>query len=153
MADDQAGSLTYVLDHNFGSNVLRVLQESGVRPNGRITSLAELGFPGDTPDEDWISDLGKRGGHVAISRDGDILNVAVQRKAWQAEKLSMLLLDKKWGLLPLREIVRSLLYWWPHMTRYSAASKPGTAWTVSHKVPEPDVKGIRLVTGPDADRF
>ena len=147
MAVDAAGGLTFVLDENLGAGVLNILRLARVQPVGRLTSLEELGFVMGGPDEDWLLKLGKLGGHVAVTRDGEILNAAVRRDAWQASGVRILLLDKKWGLMPLRDIVRALLYWWPLMVRYAQAGAPGTAWTISHKVHEPPETGIRLVTG------
>ena len=51
--------LTYVLDQNLSANILAMLRDAGAEPVGRITSLAELGYPGDTPDAVWLSDLGR----------------------------------------------------------------------------------------------
>jgi len=147
MAVDASGGLTFVLDENLGGNVLSILRMARVQPEGMLTSLEELGFSAGDADEDWISALGQRGNFVAITRDGEILNAAVRRDAWRASGVRLLLLDKKWGLMPIRDIVRSLLYWWPMMVRYAQAGAPGTAWTVSHKVQEPPETGIRLVTG------
>jgi hypothetical protein len=147
MAVDASGGLTFVLDENLGGNVLSILRMARVQPEGMLTSLEELGFSAGDADEDWISALGQRGNFVAITRDGEILNAAVRRDAWRASGVRLLLLDKKWGLMPIRDIVRSLLYWWPMMVHYAQAGAPGTAWTVSHKVQEPPETGIRLVTG------
>jgi hypothetical protein len=146
MAVDNSGGLTFVFDENLGG-VLSILRMARVRPEGMLTSLAELGFPEGASDEDWISELGRRGNFVAVTRDGEILNAAVRREAWRASGVRLLLLDKKWGMMPIRDMVRALLYWWPLMVRYAQAGAPGTAWTVSHKVQEPPETGIRLVSG------
>lgn len=149
MAAAEDGGLTFVLDHNFRQSVLDILRWSKVRPEGRITSLAEMGIAGETADEVWIPLLASKGKCVAVTRDGEILNAAVRRRAWKQAGVSLLLLDRSGGL-PLRELARTLLFWWPHMVEYAQAGQPGTAWTVSHKVPDAPEKGIRLVTGPGA---
>lgn len=146
MAVDASDGLTFVLDENLGG-ALSILRMARVQPEGKLSSLEELGFPAGTADEDWISELGQRGNFVVVTRDGEILNAAVRRDAWRASRVRLLLLDKKWGLMPIREIVRALLYWWPLMVRYAQAGAPGTAWTVSHKIQEPLETGIRLITG------
>ena len=60
MAGDADGSLTFVLDHNLGRNVLAVLRMARASPEGRITSLDDLGIPGDTSDEAWLTVLASR---------------------------------------------------------------------------------------------
>jgi hypothetical protein len=149
MASDAQGSLTFALDRNLGPNVLRILQLAKIDPVGRITSLEEMGIAGNTPDETWLGELGKLGKFVAVTRDGDILNAIVRPAAWRSSGVSLLLLDRKWGSLPLREIARTLLFWWPHMVAHARAGVAGTAWTVSHNMPHAPEGGIRLVTAPD----
>lgn len=139
-----SGSLTFVLDQNFGPSTLQLLRHARVEPVSRITSLAELGYPANADDEDWMPQLGKRGHHVVVTRDGAILQAAIRVNAWERSGLTLLLLDGQWGQLPFRELSRALLYWWPIMVEQSEAAKPGTAWTVPHGVPNPS-KQIRLV--------
>ena len=143
-----AKGLTYVLDQNLSRNVLEVLKGSRVEPLGRITSLDELGFAGDVDDIDWLSALGRTGNHCVVTRDGDILQAALERNTWASSGVSLLVLAGKWGTRPLRDLVRGLLYWWPYMVEYAEAGKPGTAWTVKADVPSPPANGIRLVRGP-----
>jgi hypothetical protein len=142
------GELTYVLDQNFSDHMLQLLRLSKMEPVGRITSLAELGFAGSTPDEQWLSDLGRQGGFCVVTRNGAILQASIQRRAWSTAGVSLLVLDKQWGQQPRRELSRRLLYWWPHMISHAEAGQPGNAWTVPHGVPDPPARGIRLVTGP-----
>jgi hypothetical protein len=146
MAVHASGDLTFVLDENLGG-ALPILRMARAQPEGMLTSLEELGFPAGTLDEVWISELGRRGNFVVISRDGEILNATVRRDAWGASDVRLLLLDKRWGLMPIRDIMRALFYWWPMMARYAQAGAPGSAWTVTHKIQEPPETGIRLVTG------
>lgn len=142
--------LTYVLDQNFSNQMLQLLRLARVEPVSRITSLTELGFAGDTTDEQWLSELGRQGGFCVVTRDGAILQVSIERKAWSAAGVSLLVLDKQWGQQPGRELSRRLLYWWPYMVGHAEAGRPGSAWTVPHHVPPPPARGIRLVTGPGA---
>jgi hypothetical protein len=146
MAVDAAGGLTFVFDENLGG-ILEIMRMARVHPVGMLTNLHELGFRPGTPDEVWISDLGERGGHVVVTRDGRILNAAVRREAWRASGIRLLLLDGKWGQMPIRDIVRALFYWWPLMVQYAQAGSPGTVWKVSRNVPEPAQSGIQLVGG------
>jgi hypothetical protein len=149
MAGNIKSGLTFVLDHNLGKNVLQILRLAKVQPEGLITSLEEMGIPGETPDEAWLMALRQKGGCVAVTRDGEILNAAVRRAAWRASGVSLLLLDKKWGLVPIKEIARTLLFWWPHMVEHAYAGVAGSAWTVSPNIPAAPSKGIRLVRPPE----
>ncbi len=149
MAGEPKGGLTFILDHNLGKNILGILRLAKVHPEGSITSLEEMGIPSEAPDEVWLKALGEKGSCVAVTRDGEILNVVVQRAAWRAAGVSLLLLDKKWGLLPIREIARALLYWWPSMVDHANAGVLGTAWTISPNIPPIPANGIRLVAPPN----
>ena len=143
----RTSGLTFVLDQNFGSPLLQMLRLARVEPVGRITSLDELGYDADAHDEVWMPQLGKSGPHAVITRDGAILQAAIRVEAWRQSGLTLMLLDGQWGQLPLRDLSRSLAYWWPHMVAQAEAARPGTAWTVPHGVPAP-TKAIRLVTPP-----
>ena len=143
-----ASGLRFVLDQNLGRHVLGFLRQAEICPADQVTSLEELGYARDLDDEEWIADLGRRGGHIAITRDGNILNAAIRREAWLSSGLGMILLDKKWGGLPRRDWPRHLLYWWPYMTTRAIEGKPGAAWTVSCRISEPPQGWIRQVTGP-----
>jgi hypothetical protein len=143
-----ANRLKFVLDQNLGRHVLGFLRSSEVCSPDQVTSLEELGYARDLADEEWIADLGKRGGYIAVTRDGNILNAAIRRDAWISSGLGMLLLDKKWGMLPRREWPRHLLYWWPYMTTRVLSGQPGGAWTVACRIAEPPKEWIKAVTGP-----
>jgi len=118
-----------------------------VCPDEQLTSLAELGYAGDMADEDWITALGARSGHVAITRDGNILNAVVRRSAWRASGLGLIILDKKWGSLPRREWARHMLYWWPVMTARVLQGAAGAAFTVAPRIQEPPANWMREVSG------
>lgn len=147
MAVDPAPELTFVLDQNLGGSMIEILRLAKARPVGRITTLSELGYPGDADDEDWMADLGGRGDYVAVTRDSKILNEAVRRAAWRSSGIRILLLKDDWGRLPIRELARALLYWWPRMVLHADAGTPGTAWSVAYRVYEPPQDAIRLITG------
>ena len=137
-----------MLDQNLGRVVLGFLRQSEVWPPDKLTSLSELGYASDLDDEKWIADLGRKGGYIAVTRDGNVLNAAIRREAWLTSGLGMILLDKKWGGLPRRDWPRHLLYWWPYMTARALEGKPGSAWTVSCRIADPPKEWIRQVTGP-----
>ncbi|MFC0389650.1 PIN-like domain-containing protein [Muricoccus vinaceus] len=141
----ETGGLTFVFDQNFGSRTVELLRLGRMQPVDRITTLTELGYAADAPDEEWMPQLGARGSHAVITRDGEILRASVRLDAWKASGLTLLLLDGRWGQLPLHDLTRGLIYWWPLMVEQATAAKPGTAWTVPHAVQAPS-KGIRLVT-------
>lgn len=141
----ETGGLTFVFDQNFGEKTVDLLRLGRMPPVGRITTLTELGYAADAPDEEWMPQLGAKGPHAVITRDGEILRASVRLDAWKASGLTLLLLDGRWGQLPIHDLTRALVYWWPLMVQQATAAKPGTAWTVPHAVPAPP-KGIRLVT-------
>ena len=48
--------------------MLAILRAAKLQPEAELTSLDELDYQGDVPDEEWIAALGKKGGHVTIMR-------------------------------------------------------------------------------------
>jgi hypothetical protein len=141
----ETGSLTFVFDQNFGEKTVDLLRLGKMLPVGRITTLTQLGYAADALDEEWMPQLGAKGPHAVVTRDGEILRASVRLDAWKASGLTLLLLDGRWGQLPFHDLTRALIYWWPLMVEQATAAKLGTAWTVPHTVPA-SPKGIRLVT-------
>jgi hypothetical protein len=127
--------------------MLAVSRIAGVCPEDQLTSLPELGYAGDMPDEEWMAALGAKGGDVAVTRDGNILNAAVRRSAWRSSGLGMIILDKKWGSLPRRDWARHILYWWPVMTARVLQGPAGNSFTVAPKIQEPPSTWIRIISG------
>ena len=145
MAGD-ATDLTFVLDENLGGpHIPEVLRIGKARPEGRITSLVALGIERGMDDENWMPKLGAMGSFAVVTRDGAILRAAIRREAWKGTGLRLMLLGGKWGQMPRRELIRGIVYWWPHIVGYAESAAPGTAWSVSPTVPEPPAVGIKLV--------
>jgi hypothetical protein len=147
----EESSLTFVFDQNIGPRTVELLQLSRLQPVGRIKTLTELGFASDAPDEAWMPELGAAGRYAVVTRDGEILRASIRLNAWRASGLILLLLDGHWGQLPIHDLNRALVFWWPLMVQQASASRLGTAWTVPHKVPPPS-KAIRLVTPQVAEQ-
>ena len=140
------GDLTFVLDENLGGpHIPEVLRIGKARPEGRITNLKAVGIERGMHDEDWMPKLGAMGSFAVVTRDGAILRAAIRREAWKGTGLRLMLLGGKWGQMSRRELIRGIVYWWPHIVGYAEAAAPGTAWSVSPTVPEPPASGIRLV--------
>lgn len=137
--------LTYVFDENLGG-LPAILKLARTRPLGSILSLRDLGYEG-ARDADWMAALGASERYVVLTRDSAILSVAAQSAAWRGSGLRLFMLGRDWGRMSAPELARGILYWWPAIVEYSRASGPGTAWLVTHRVPEPPAGGIRPVTG------
>jgi hypothetical protein len=105
--------------------MLAVSRIAGVCPEDQLTSLPELGYAGDMPDEEWMAALG----------------------AWRSSGLGMIILDKKWGSLPRRDWARHILYWWPVMTARVLQGPAGNSFTVAPKIQEPPSTWIRIISG------
>lgn len=56
----ETGSLTFVFDQNFGQKTVDLLRLGRMPPVGRITTLTELGYAADAPDEEWMPQLGAK---------------------------------------------------------------------------------------------
>lgn len=82
-----------------------------------------------------------------LTRDSAILSVAAQSAAWRGSGLRLFLLSRGWGQMPAPELARAVLYWWPEIVAYANSSAPGSAWTVSSRLPDHPAGGIRPVTG------
>ena len=75
-------SLTFFLDHQIGRYVVAdALRAAGARIEAHLDH-----FPGDTPDAEWITEVGKRG-WVLITKDQNIRRNPLERRAYEIAKL------------------------------------------------------------------
>lgn len=99
-------------------------------PGKEITDLAELGLRGQ-PDEAWMPELGRRGIHAMVTRDSSILRSAVRRKIWIQERITLFVLDGRWGNLRLFEQARGVIWWWPYIVSQAEEGPEGAAWAIA----------------------
>jgi hypothetical protein len=140
------GSLTFVLDENSGG-LLTVMRMARVVRHESLTNLPELGIAAGTLDPLLLTQLGVLGRHVLLTRDGSMLDPIIQRGAWRSAGVTLFLLGKRWGTLPLSELTRRMLFLWPDLVALAEASVAGTAWRVSPTIPTVPSNAFRLVTG------
>lgn len=145
MANARSG-LTFVIDENSGG-LLKVMRMARVVQHESLTDLQELGIPAGALDPSLLMELGRRGQHVLLTRDGSMLDPFIQRGAWRASGVTLFLLSKRWGMLSLSELTRRTLFLWPDLVAQAAASAPGAAWRVSPTIPAIHTNAFRLVTG------
>lgn len=75
-------SLTFFLDHQIGRYVVAdALRACGARVEVHLDH-----FPGDTPDTNWIPEVGRRG-WILITKDENIRRNPLERAAYEAAKL------------------------------------------------------------------
>jgi hypothetical protein len=142
---DAAGGLTFALDEN-SAGLLPALRACRVLAYDCLTDLPSLGIPAGTLDAELLMKLGARGRFALVARDGRMLEPLTQRQAWRQSGVTVFLLSKQWGLLPLGELSRRLLFLWPSLVAHAEASGPGMAWRVSPTMPAPRTNAFRLVT-------
>jgi hypothetical protein len=145
MADAQ-GSLTFVLDENTGG-LLTVMRMARVIRHESLTDLQESGIAPGTLDPLLLAKLGGLGRHLLLTRDGSMLDLLIQRGAWREAGVTLFLLGKRWGTLPLSELTRRMLFLSPDLVAQAEASAAGAAWRVSPTIPTVPSNAFRLVTG------
>jgi len=126
----EAGRVGVCLDEAMGhplADILRRLR-APVAPN--IHDVQGLGLRSVT-DEVLLAELGGRGFAALVTRDSSMLAASVRRDAWRRSGLCLFMCDGKWGNLPLFEIGRRLLWWWPAIVGQVQAAPRGGAWTLS----------------------
>lgn len=124
-----------------------MLRAARAEAHKSLSDLKELGIPAGTLDPELLARLGKRGQCVLVTRDGSMLEPTIQRGVWREAEVTLFLLGKRWGLLPISELSRRMLFLWPALVSQAAASAPGAAWRVSPTIPGVPANAFRLVTG------
>lgn len=89
-----------------------------VEPNHQVVHLRTK-FKPDTPDEEWLSILGKEGGWIVISGDTRISRNLHEREAWHASNL------------PLMEQHSKLSHCLPEILKTAEKAPAGSGFLVS----------------------
>lgn len=147
---DASGRLTFVLDEN-SSGLLAVLQAARAAAHDRLATLPSVGIAPGTLDPEVLHSLGRRGRFALVLRDAQVLDPVLQRQAWRASGVTLFILGKAWGTLPLGELSRRVLFLWPRLVAHAEDGGQGVAWRVAPNVPSPAGNAFRLVTGRHAD--
>ena len=144
-----ASGLTYVLDENWAS-IPALLKQARAVASDRTTTLKALDIPVGALDPDVLKQLGKLDRPVLLTRDSSMLGSVVQRGAWREAGVNLFLFGKRWGQLPLGELVRRMVFLWPSIVDQAEASAPGVAWRVNLTMPSVPANSFKLVTGQHA---
>lgn len=139
------GSLTFIADEN-NEWILPVLRTCRAIAHDRVTDLPSLGIAKGTLDAEMLRQLGQRGLFALVARDGRMLEPLTQRQAWREAGVTVFLMGKQWGTLPLAELARRLLFLWPTLVAHAETGGQGLAWRVAPAIPSPATNAFRLVT-------
>jgi hypothetical protein len=89
-----------------------------------IHDVWELDLQG-VSDEVLLSELAKRNFAALLTRDSSILAASVRRDVWRYSLLSVFMFDGKWGNLPLFELARRLVWYWPAIVQQANEGPQG----------------------------
>lgn len=87
-------------------------------------------FARNTPDAEWITELGKEGGWVIVSGDLRISRNKAERRAWLESGLTAFFLAGGWGQQKLWYTAWRLIKWWPLIVTQAESIRPGAGFVV-----------------------
>jgi hypothetical protein len=131
----QAGRVGICLDEAVGPDIAGILRRLRAPGNPDIVDVWELGLAG-VSDEVLLFELGKRGFAALLTRNSRMLSASVRRDVWRTSGISVFVCEGRWGSLPLFEIVRRLLWYWPIIVRQVQEGPQGGAWRLSTELRE-----------------
>ena len=117
------------LDNNLPPRVARALNEL-VEPDGhQVKHLREL-FPANTPDIDWLSELGTQGGWTILSADMRIHKNKAEREAWRRSNTIAFFLTPWWSKQKFVDVAARLLLRWKDIEAQTRLVAPPAAFEV-----------------------
>ena len=126
----QADRVGICIDEAAGRGFAEVLRRWRAPGRPDIHDVWELKLNG-TSDEVLLSELGKRNFAALVTRDSAMLSASIRRSVWRVSAISVFMCDGKWGNLPLFEIARGLIWYWPMIVQQLQEGPQGGAWRVS----------------------
>ncbi len=113
--------MTFFFDNTFPPQIAKILAILGVDARHLQDDFAP-----DTPDINWIPEVGK-GGWVVITGDRGISRKPAERKALEEANVIAVFMAKGFTSKPIFELVSLLIRWWPEIERSVRRVMPGTS--------------------------
>ena len=133
------GRIGFCIDEACGRRIAPILRELRAPAAPEIHDIRELNL-GGASDEVLMAELARLRFAALVTLDSRILNAAIRRAAWQRSGLTLLVLDGKWGNLPLFDQAQRLIWWWPDLVAKVGDGPQGAAWRIA-----PDAKPSNIV--------
>jgi len=125
------GRVKFFLDNNISPKVARALNHL-LNPDHSAHHLKDEYAP-NTPDEVWMTDLGKKAGWVIISGDSAISRNPHEVKAWKEAGHPIFFLKPAWMHLNGWVQASKLFHRFPEILKLAAKAKPGDGFMVPLK--------------------
>jgi hypothetical protein len=126
------------------AGVLRALRAPS---HAFVSDVWDLGLCG-VADDVLMIELGKLEFAAMVTADSRILSAALRRDAWQHSRLTLFVLDGKWGNLSLFDRGRRLIWWWPDLVAKAADGPQGSAWRIAPDYSPSNMVRIYSEVGP-----
>jgi len=117
--------VTYSFDNTFPPQLARILSILGVS-----TKHLQDEFSPDTPDTEWISEVGLQG-WIVVTGDRGISKKPAERKALEEANVVTVFMAKGFTTKPIFELVALIIRWWPDIERAVVRVRPGTSLQVN----------------------
>jgi hypothetical protein len=102
-----------------------------IEPDGHSVTHLRDRFAADTPDVDWLKQLGKEGDWIIISGDVRIARSAHERAAWHVSGLTVFFLKPGWTNIPPLEQHSKLAHCLQEILKTGQKARAGSGFTVS----------------------
>ena len=119
--------MTYLFDNDISPKLAKMLRELGVD----AWALREA-FPENTPDTDYLPELGNRG-WVLVTKDRHIRTRPVEAKALAESGVTALFLGPFFGKLTFWAQATWLVNRWPEIEKFASRIDPGTIGLIKQR--------------------
>lgn len=116
--------MTYFFDNTFPPQLAQILKILGVDARH-----LQDDFPAETPDVNWLPEVGKKG-WVVVTGDRRISKKPPERKALEEANVIAIFMAKGFTSKLKFDLVASFIRWWPDIDRAVKHVKPGTSLEV-----------------------
>lgn len=130
--------MRFFLDNNLSPRYARALDELEGSRGHEVVHLKSK-YDQTTPDEAWMSGLGREGNWIVITSDYRITKNPHEIAAWKESKLTVFFLRTSWFDITFWEQAAKLVKLWPAIVAASERTPQSTQYIVP-------VSGTKLVT-------
>lgn len=112
--------MTFLFDACVSSNLVAILKLLGVD----ALHLHDR-FSPDTPDPEWLPEVGRKG-WVLVTADGRINRNPAERQLLREAGMTTFFLVRDFPRMTIFEQVSCIAKWWPRIAAEAAKNRPGT---------------------------
>lgn len=121
--------MKFLFDNQLSPHLADAIHSLAKQDGDEVIHLRKK-FPPNTPDTEWLRQLGAEGSWIVVCGDLNIIRTRAERVVWRSVGLVGFFLKKGWINITPWEQAWRLVKWWPTIVAQARIAAPGSTYGV-----------------------